>query len=148
MNSSAYLVGASCVLLAALLGCAHVPPDNATSSGATAQGGSQPPTASTASSASAAQAGAVERTGTTTTYLAPVEVLSPELVNEAEKLGFRPEKRNGTTVFCREQDADLGSRITGRKKQCIAQQDVATLVQREHEQQDLFQHKPAPISSH
>jgi hypothetical protein len=150
MSSSRCLSVVAAVLTAALLGCAHVPADNASSAGATARNGSQPPAAGSIAPASAAQAGTAVQTSASPSQgleapTAPPDVVSAQVVHDAAALGYRRETRNGVTIFCRE-ETDLGSRFP--TKQCVDQRAISILVEQQHQQQDLFRNTPAPLSSH
>ncbi|HTW38819.1 MAG TPA: hypothetical protein VMD49_09650 [Steroidobacteraceae bacterium] len=123
MFPSRYLSVVASVLTAALLGCAHVPADQPASAAGGAQNGSM-------AAVRAAPAG----TSASTPQALP-DVVSAQTVHDAELLGYHTEKRNGTTVFCKRPPPDTGSRVSIRQEQCVDQQNIASLVEQEQQQQ-------------
>jgi hypothetical protein len=144
MRSSRYLSILASVLTAALLGCASAPQSTSPSAGASAQSGSQ-----TAAAGGAAQAGTLKTTAASTSQApatAPVAmIITPELLKQAQAMGYSPEMRGGNTIFCKE-ETELGSRFT--RKTCLSEHDMSTVIEQQQQQQDVFRNHPSPLSSH
>ena len=77
-----------------------------------------PPTAPAAAPAQAAPAGP-----------------SADTIKKARLAGYRPETRNGTTMFCQE-TANLGTRFPTKK--CLDEQQIRSVVDIQRQNQDSF----------
>jgi hypothetical protein len=59
--------------------------------------------------------------------------VSPSLLKRAKDEGFKPEVRNGVTVYCWK-DADIGSRFTTKK--CVGEDQLQIMLDRRQAQRD------------
>jgi hypothetical protein len=69
-----------------------------------------------------------------------------DLVKQAREAGFKPEVRNGVTVFCWN-DADIGSRLSTKK--CVREAQLRVILDRRQAQRDALQTVPtAGVAGH
>jgi len=136
MSSSRYASIIGCLLCTALLGCAHTPAGDTSGAGTSAPSGA-PANAGSAPPAAAQQASRIQNTaaGAPQASAAATPQISNQLLHDALQIGYRPEQRNGVTVFCKE-EVPVGTRFG--TKQCVGEQDIQLLVQRVQEQRDLL----------